>query len=76
MALLTKGEIAALSTQERLTLIDELWESLEAPLAAMTRVEAEIPDWQCRVLDERLHDLEKFPGDDVSLAEARNQSLL
>jgi len=51
-------------------------ESLEAPLAAMTRVEAEIPDWQCRVLDERLHDLEKFPGDDVSLAEARNQSLL
>jgi TPP-dependent trihydroxycyclohexane-1,2-dione (THcHDO) dehydratase len=39
----------------------------------MTRVEAEIPDWQRRILDERLHDLERSPADEVSLAEARTQ---
>jgi putative addiction module component (TIGR02574 family) len=32
MAVLSKTEISALSTEERLALIDDLWESLEAPL--------------------------------------------
>jgi putative addiction module component (TIGR02574 family) len=32
MATLTKSEIAALSVDERLALIDDLWESIEEPL--------------------------------------------
>jgi non-ribosomal peptide synthetase component F len=80
MAVLSKTEISALSTQERLALIDELWESLEvnqtANQAAAAISSAQLPDWQRRILDERLHDLEICPGDDVSLAEARSQSLL
>ena len=80
MAVLSKTEISALSTQERLTLIDDLWESLEANQvanhAAATTSSAQLPDWHRRILDERLHDLEIYPGDDLSLAEARGQSLL
>jgi hypothetical protein len=80
MAVLSKTEISALSTQERLALIDELWESLEANQAANQAAaatsSAQLPDWQRRILDERLHDLEICPGDDVGLAEARGQSLL
>jgi putative addiction module component (TIGR02574 family) len=73
MAVLTKTEIAALSTEERLALIDDLWESLEAPRAANG---ASIPDWQSQLLDERLLDLEMYPRDDLSLSDARSQSLL
>jgi putative addiction module component (TIGR02574 family) len=76
MAVLSKTEISALSTQERLTLIDDLWESLEANHAATAVGSAQLPEWQRRILDERLHDLEICPGDDISLAEARGQSLL
>ena len=80
MAVLSKTEIAALSTQERLALIDDLWESIEAPQAAPQAATAasgaRVPDWQRRILDERLLDLEIFPGDDISLAEARGQLLL
>jgi hypothetical protein len=80
MAVLSKTEISALSTQERLALIDDLWESLEANQAANQAATAEssahVPDWQRRILDERLLDLEICPGDDLSLAEARGQSLL
>jgi putative addiction module component (TIGR02574 family) len=76
MAVLSKKEIFALSTQERLALIDDLWESLEANQAAAATDSAQVSDWQRRILDERLHDLEICPGDDVSLAEARGQSLL
>jgi putative addiction module component (TIGR02574 family) len=76
MAVLSKTEISALPIQERLALIDDLWESLEANQAAPTASPAQIPDWQRRILDERLHDLEICPGDDVSLAEARGKSIL
>jgi hypothetical protein len=80
MAVLSKTDIAALSTQERLALIDDLWESIEAPLTAPPSATAasgaQVPDWQRQILDERLLDLEIFPGDDVSLAEARGQLLL
>jgi putative addiction module component (TIGR02574 family) len=76
MAVLSKAEIAALSTQERLKLIDALWESIEEAQAATTASEGQLPDWQRRILDERLHDLEIYPGDDLNLAEARRQSLL
>jgi len=80
MAVLSKTDIAALSTQERLALIDDLWESFEAPLTAPQPATAasgaRVPDWQRQILDERLLDLEIFPGDDVSLAEARGLLLL
>lgn len=76
MAVLSKTEIATLSTQERLALIDDLWASLEAPQAATAKIGAQVPDWQRRILDERLLDLDRFPGDDIGLAEARKQSLI
>jgi len=76
MAVLSKTEISALSPQERLALIDDLWESLEANQPATAPSSVQVPDWQRRILDERLLDLEICPGDDLSLAEARDQSLL
>jgi len=76
MAVLSKTEISALSTQERLALIDDLWESLEENQAVAAASSAQVPEWQRRILDERLLDLEICPGDDLSLAEARGQSLL
>jgi putative addiction module component (TIGR02574 family) len=69
MAVLSKTEISALSTRERLALIDDLWESIEAPQAEIATSSAQVPDWQCRILDERLFDLETCHGDDVSLTE-------
>jgi hypothetical protein len=76
MAVLSKSEIAALSTEERLALIDELWESIEAPLSEPVENKAEVRDWQRRILDERLLDLERFPLDELGLAEARERLLL
>jgi hypothetical protein len=80
MAVLSKAEIASLTTEERLTLIGDLWESLEAhqasPEATTDPCRVRVPDWQRHILDERLLDLEIFPGDDLSLAEARRQLLL
>jgi putative addiction module component (TIGR02574 family) len=76
MAVLSKTEISALSTHERLSLIEDLWESLESNQPATAPSSVQVPDWQRRILDERLLDLEICPGDDLSLAEARGQSLL
>jgi hypothetical protein len=80
MAVLSKTEISALSTQERLALIDDLWESIEAPYyesrGTATAPAAQVPEWQRQTLDERLLDLDIFPGEDLTLAEARSQSLL
>ena len=71
MAVLSKTEISALTTHERLALIDDLWESIEVPQAEIATGSAQLPDWQRRILDERLHDLEICHGDDMSLTEAR-----
>jgi putative addiction module component (TIGR02574 family) len=76
MAALTKAEIAALSTEERLALIDDIWESFEAPLVNGAASADGVPEWQKKILDRRLLDLETLPNDDVSLSEARNESLL
>jgi hypothetical protein len=76
MAVLSKTEIASLSTEERLALIDDIWESLESQQVANESTALPVADWQHRILDERLLDLEKFPENDVSLTEARNRSLL
>jgi len=76
MAVLTKAEIAALSTEERLALIDDIWDSFEAPLVNGAASGDGIPEWQKKILDKRLLDLEARPDDSVSLSEARNESLL
>jgi hypothetical protein len=80
MAVLSKTEISALSTQERLALIDDLWESIEAPFyksrTAAAASASSVPEWQRQILDERLLDLENHPGDDLGLADARSLSLL
>jgi putative addiction module component (TIGR02574 family) len=49
MAVLSKAEIAALSTQERLALIDDLWESLDTP-----RLETSIEAAHRQIVEERL----------------------
>ncbi|MGA9071285.1 MAG: addiction module protein [Terracidiphilus sp.] len=51
MAVLSKTEISALSTQERLALIDDLWESMEAP-----KLEPSVEAAHRKILDERLAD--------------------
>jgi hypothetical protein len=76
MSALSKSEIAALSTHERLALIDELWESLETQRTLSAADYAPVPEWHEGILDDRLLDLELFPGDEISRAEARRQSLL
>jgi hypothetical protein len=80
MAALSKTEIFALSTQERLALVDDLWESIETPFnesnATSATPAARTPEWQRQILDERQLDLEVFPGDDLRLAAARSQPLL
>lgn len=58
MAILTKSEIAALSPQERLALIDDLWESLEAP-----RLDASVESAHRRIIEERL--AEYKPGESM-----------
>ena len=76
MAVLSKTDIAALSPEERLALIDDLWESLDELAARGAADGTAIPEWHRMTLDDRLLDLEQPPGDDISLAEAREQSLL
>jgi len=75
MAVLTKAEISALSPSERLALIDDLWDSFEEPLPARLLADS-VPEWQRTILDERLLDLEESPEQEISLAEARKQSLI
>jgi putative addiction module component (TIGR02574 family) len=51
MAVLSKAEIAALSTEERLALIDDLWESIETPL-----LEPSVEAAHRRIIEQRLAD--------------------
>ena len=74
MAVLTKAEIAALSPQERLSLIDDLWESLDEAQGRNAATATE--EWQRSILDERLDDLQARPEDEISLTDARSRSLL
>jgi hypothetical protein len=76
MRVLSKSEIAALSPEQRLALIDDLWESIDALHPSVSSCVGSISDWQCRIVDERLLDLERFPEDDLGRPEARGQSLL
>jgi putative addiction module component (TIGR02574 family) len=49
MAVLSKAEISALSTEERLALIDDLWESLENP-----GLDASVEAAHRQIVEERL----------------------
>jgi len=62
MAVLSKDQIAALSPQERLSLIDALWESLEAP-ALPASMEAA----HRRVIEERLAEYDASTAELASL---------
>ena len=54
---LTPDDIRALSVEERLQLIEELWDSLvEADAEALP-----VPDWPRQVVDERLAAYERDP---------------
>ena len=64
MAVLSKAEIAALSTEERLSLIGDLWESIETPQLDTSTDEA-----HRRILEERLADYDPSREELVSLDE-------
>jgi putative addiction module component (TIGR02574 family) len=50
------------SVDDRLRLIGEIWDSLEAP--------GEIPDWQKKILDERIAEADANPGAGVPWEES------
>lgn len=66
MATLTKSDIAALSVEQRLALIDDLWESIESPIEAQP-----IPEWHREILDKRIADADQFPERSVPWELAR-----
>jgi putative addiction module component (TIGR02574 family) len=66
MATLSKSDIAAMSLEERLTLIDDLWDSIDG-----SEDEIPSPDWHKEVLDRRLAAAEASPGDTIPWEELR-----
>ena len=50
---LTKSQLTELPVAERLQLIEDLWDSLEADVASLP-----VPDWQRDEIDKRLDALE------------------
>ena len=56
MSRLSTLGIDRLSVSERLSLIDEIWDSISEPKSLG---ELDVPDWHKTLLDERLADLEK-----------------
>jgi len=68
MAVLTKAEIAALSTEERLALIDDIWDSFEAPPP-----DGSLDDLHRQIIEERLADCENSPDDYVTLEQFREE---
>lgn len=68
MATLSKSEIAALSIDERLTLIDDLWLSFGASQEALSP-----PDWHRQALDEILDEDERNPKPTFSWEETKSE---
>jgi len=66
MATLTKIQIAALSVEQRLALLDDLWDSLGDAQDAFSP-----PDWHQQVLEKRLAAAEQAPQASISWQEAR-----
>ncbi|HYK00680.1 MAG TPA: addiction module protein [Thermoanaerobaculia bacterium] len=65
---LSKEEIFDLTTDERLHLIEKLWDSLPPH-------DVPVPDWHKEVLEERLEDHRRNPDDSVSWEEVRKELL-
>lgn len=65
---LSKEEIFELSTEERLHLIETLWDSLPPH-------DVPVPDWHKEVLEERLEDHRRNPDDSVSWEEVKKELL-
>jgi putative addiction module component (TIGR02574 family) len=65
MATLTKSDIASLSLDERLALIDDLWGSIEEPLTA------EPPEWHREELQRILVEEERNPQPGVPWEQLR-----
>lgn len=63
---LSKDEISELSAEERLRLIESLWESLPPQ-------EVPVPEWHKEILEERLEDDRRNPDDSVSWEELRDE---
>ena len=61
---MTKEEISEMSAEDRLDLIEALWDSL-AP------EDVPVPDWHKRILEERLAEHERDPADGISLEDLR-----
>lgn len=56
--------IESLTVDERLALIDRLWESLDAP---------PVPDWHREILRQRVAEADATPGAGISLEELRRE---
>ena len=63
---LTKEEIFELSAEERLHLIETLWDSLSP-------AEVPVPDSHKRLIDERIEDHRRNPDDSVSWEELEDE---
>lgn len=63
---LSKEEIFELSAEERLHLIESLWDSLPPS-------DVPVPDWHKQILEERLEDHRRNPDDSVSWEELRDE---
>jgi putative addiction module component (TIGR02574 family) len=60
----TRAELLELSADERLQLLEDVWETLDHP-----RDTEPVPEWHKRILDERLRELEENPEEGISLEE-------
>ena len=63
------AELAALPVTERLRLIEQLWDSIDAEAAQASP----LPDWQRQLIDERLEALESGTSVGSSWEEVRRR---
>ena len=66
MATLSKDEIAAMSVEERMALVDDIWESFRG-----RQEEIEPPEWHRAIVEKRLEEVEKSPNLSISWEEVR-----
>ena len=64
--ILTKQEIFNLTAEERLQLIESLWDSLSPS-------EVPLPEWHKQLIDQRLEDHRRNPDDSSSWEELRDE---
>ncbi len=64
----TRSEIEELSTDQRLRLIEDVWETLDGVPESI-----QLSEWQREVLEGRLEQSEKDPNATVSWADARQR---